>query len=107
MNIPDTISKEIFYDKEVIMTRDDLIDCIWNALISEETPYDRTTAKHLLEYIDEIYVNKLKQKLEKTKEALLQHGCHSSNCACLSDPNEEFDIPCTCGFSEALKEIGE
>lgn len=39
---------------------------------------------------------------EKYKDALLKYGSHASNCACLSDPNEEFDIPCTCGFSEVL-----
>lgn len=42
--------------------------------------------------------------IEKYKDYLLKYGSHNSNCACLSDPNEEFDVPCTCGFSEVFDE---
>lgn len=43
------------------------------------------------------------KRIEKLEAALLKYGSHATRCACLADTiDNEYDIPCTCGFSEAL-----
>lgn len=65
-------------------------------------------------YVDTLYViehsayDKLMQQAQKMREALLKHGCHSMECPCLSDTIDgQYNIPCTCGFSEALEQFDE
>lgn len=43
------------------------------------------------------------KRIEKLEDALLKYGSHATRCACLADTiDNEYDIPCTCGFSEVL-----
>lgn len=45
----------------------------------------------------------LEEIITKLRDHLLNHGIHARNCAVLSDPDDDYFTPCTCGFSDALR----
>lgn len=50
-------------------------------------------------------LQRVQKLLDEAVDILLKRGVHDRDCACLSDPNEEFNVPCTCGFSDELSKL--
>ena len=57
------------------------------------------SSQDVLRFFD--YVDRLEDRKDELSDALLKYGSHLKDCP--APLNEEYEVPCTCGFSQALE----